>query len=525
LQTRILSNAIALQQYQYVIEDDRDEWELYAKANEQWVQNCIDVERVDTTFRNASDSLPIANYKSNNTFSTSIRYGGDVAVDTGPYTPSWQTYPMLPNGNFSAYNYNAINHMLLGPGIDKLLEDHKVILGPVLNYEDDGENIVTSWAARHVPRGIDASEPIIRMLYPILDTASNGGITINEPNSNVVGIVAASYFWRTFLENILPFGERGVVVVFNNTCNQTFTYEINGEKAKFLGSGDLHDIHFGYLNQTLTFEEIGLFSSLVGNYGGLPVDHEHCAYTVSCYPSQTMKDKHYTNNPTIFTIIACCIFIFTALVFMGYDKLVTMRQQKVMKAAIQSTAIVSSLFPAAIVDRMLAVPDDKKGGGGASMFQPTKTRLRTFLNDGEPSESSKPIADLFTDTTVLFADIAGFTAWSSVREPSQVFTLLETIYSAFDTIAARRGVFKVETIGDSYVAVTGLPDPRKDHAVCMVKFARDCRTQFNVLCSILESSLGPETGDLLLRIGIHSGPVTAGVLRGQKSRFQLFGDT
>jgi class 3 adenylate cyclase len=78
------------------------------------------------------------------------------------------------------------------------------------------------------------------------------------------------------------------------------------------------------------------------------------------------------------------------------------------------------------------------------MFQPTKTRLRSFLNDGEPSESSKPIADLFTDTTVLFADIAGFTAWSSVREPTQVFTLLETIYSAFDTIAARRGVFKVE---------------------------------------------------------------------------------
>ncbi|MGK3745457.1 MAG: hypothetical protein ACI8RD_004319, partial [Bacillariaceae sp.] len=83
----------------------------------------------------------------------------------------------------------------------------------------------------------------------------------------------------------------------------------------------------------------------------------------------------------------------------------------------------------------------------------------------------------------------------------------------------------VETIGDSYVAVTGLPNPREDHAVIMVKFARDCRQQFNELCSILESSLGPETGDLQLRIGLHSGPVTAGVLRGQKSRFQLFGDT
>jgi class 3 adenylate cyclase len=51
----------------------------------------------------------------------------------------------------------------------------------------------------------------------------------------------------------------------------------------------------------------------------------------------------------------------------------------------------------------------------------------------------------------------------STREPSQVFVLLETIYKAFDEIAKRRGVFKVETVGDCYVAVTGLPNPRKDH--------------------------------------------------------------
>ena len=140
-----------------------------------------------------------------------------------------------------------------------------------------------------------------------------------------------------------------------------------------------------------------------------------------------------------------------------------MRQQKVMKTAVQSTTIVSSLFPSNVRDRLLDANGNSRANDdnvGKSMFQPTKTRLKTFLNDGEPSnDSSKPIADLFTDTTVLFADIAGFTAWSSVREPTQVFTLLETVYGAFDNIAARRGVFKVETIGDSYVAVTGLPDP------------------------------------------------------------------
>ena len=96
---------------------------------------------------------------------------------------------------------------------------------------------------------------------------------------------------------------------------------------------------------------------------------------------------------------------------------------------------------------------------------------------------------------------------------------------AFDEIAKKRRVFKVETIGDCYVAVTGLPDPRRDHAVAMCRFSRDCLNKMHALTKQLEVTLGPDTGDLDLRVGLHSGPVTAGVLRGERSRFQLFGDT
>jgi class 3 adenylate cyclase len=65
------------------------------------------------------------------------------------------------------------------------------------------------------------------------------------------------------------------------------------------------------------------------------------------------------------------------------------------------------------------------------------------------------------------------------------------VYAAFDEIAKRRGVFKVETVGDSYVAVVGLPTPRKQHAVVMALFAHDCRLKMNMLTTELEKSLGP----------------------------------
>ena len=65
-----------------------------------------------------------------------------------------------------------------------------------------------------------------------------------------------------------------------------------------------------------------------------------------------------------------------------------------------------------------------------------------------PHGTTAPIADFFPSCTVIFMDLAGFTSWSSTRDPAQVFTLLETLYSAFDQIAQKRSVFKVETIGD-----------------------------------------------------------------------------
>ena len=75
------------------------------------------------------------------------------------------------------------------------------------------------------------------------------------------------------------------------------------------------------------------------------------------------------------------------------------------------------------------------------------------------------------------------------------------------------------------MAVTGIPLPQTDHAYRMAKFAIACHAKTSLILHQLKESLGEDTVTLGCRVGLHSGPVTAGVLRGDKGRFQLFGDT
>ena len=216
---------------------------------------------------------------------------------------------------------------------------------------------------------------------------------------------------------------------------------------------DLHDTEFTTDGITANFTDLSEYyeSMLEGDfdhYSGLPIASDYCFWNVTVYPSETMENKYRSNDPIIFTYSVILIFVITSVCFLGYDKLVADRQQKVLKSAQKSNAILSSLFPSNIRDRLFVEGADDEA---IHAFQPNKARLKNFLHDdGDHSNSaggagaSRPIADLFTDCTVMFADIANFTAWSSVRDPSQVFTLLETLYGAFDQTAARRGVFKVE---------------------------------------------------------------------------------
>ena len=135
------------------------------------------------------------------------------------------------------------------------------------------------------------------------------------------------------------------------------------------------------------------------------------------------------------------------------------------------------------------------------------------LKKGEQS-----IADGFADVTVLFADIVDFTAFSAQMPAAELVSLLNDLFSQFDAASQRHGVEKIKTIGDCYMAVCGLPEPRPDHARVMTEMALD-------LLRILDEFNRQRGANLQVRIGLNSGPVVAGVIGSTKFIYDLWGDT
>jgi class 3 adenylate cyclase len=133
-------------------------------------------------------------------------------------------------------------------------------------------------------------------------------------------------------------------------------------------------------------------------------------------------------------------------------------------------------------------------------------------------EEKTTIADRFEAVTVLFADIVGFTPLSSGADPEMVVDMLNSIFSEFDDLARAHRIEKIKTIGDSYMAAAGLPEPRDDHTVAAIAFALD-------MLEVVKSKTGLDGRPLRLRIGIHTGPVVAGVIGLDRFIYDLWGDT
>ncbi|MCR9287439.1 MAG: adenylate/guanylate cyclase domain-containing protein [Bacteroidetes bacterium] len=128
------------------------------------------------------------------------------------------------------------------------------------------------------------------------------------------------------------------------------------------------------------------------------------------------------------------------------------------------------------------------------------------------------IADGHEEVSVLFADIVGFTKYSSSSPPDEVVASLDKIFNEFDELTSKYGLEKIKTIGDAYMVASGVPVPNPNHAKYIALLAID-------MLLAIEKMRRNGTSIFSLRIGIHSGPVVAGVIGKSKFAYDLWGDT
>lgn len=137
----------------------------------------------------------------------------------------------------------------------------------------------------------------------------------------------------------------------------------------------------------------------------------------------------------------------------------------------------------------------------------------------ELKENGTSPARKYESATVLFTDFKGFTAASATMDPEDLLNMLNEYFMHFDRIIDKHGIEKIKTIGDAYMAVGGVPTPDSDHAKNVISAALDIRDW------VAKQTSSNKQVPFEIRIGVHSGPVAAGIVGIKKFQYDIWGDT
>jgi class 3 adenylate cyclase len=140
------------------------------------------------------------------------------------------------------------------------------------------------------------------------------------------------------------------------------------------------------------------------------------------------------------------------------------------------------------------------------------------LKQRDPATEHGHIARAYPEVTVVFADLVEFTRQSGRTDPPDIVAVLDQVFTRFDAIAERFGLEKIKTIGDAYMAVAGVPDPREDDVGDAAQAALAMRNEINQM-------RWPSGDPMHVRIGMATGPAVAGVIGQRKFAYDLWGDT
>jgi len=167
--------------------------------------------------------------------------------------------------------------------------------------------------------------------------------------------------------------------------------------------------------------------------------------------------------------------------------------------------------------RSEAAAERERARSDALLVNILPPKVAERLKDRGTVAGTQAVADRYAEASILFLDMAGFTARASDTEPGALVGFLDTVFTKLDALVERHGLEKVKTTGDAYMVVSGVPEPRADHAAALAALALDMR-------AALAGLVDPKGRAVPVRIGMASGPVVAGVVGRRKFFYDVWGD-
>lgn len=341
---RTLVGSINAGLYPYVNQDTRSDWETFSMKNMGWInrshafeedfyrkhglshsgyqsqdqQHDHDHDHDGRRLEHDQDLPPSPNVSWTGTDGASpqlFRYGrregeGYLVVEDspGPYYPRWHLSPIREYTE-TYINYNA-NDACLGhaytSALESVRETQSTVFGGVWNVDDEGYILEDDdYDTRTVPAAA--------VLYPIFDTVIGG------ENRTVVAVLEFDLEFGPYFQRILPPSSNSVLCVVSNPCGQTFSYEVNGESVAYrgpFGASENEDVIRQDLVRTALLTDFDLKATRGGAYySGVPINEEHCPWTLSIYPTNDLEAECVTNAPLYYALAVAGVFLLACFGF------------------------------------------------------------------------------------------------------------------------------------------------------------------------------------------------------------------
>ena len=409
----------------------RGEWDNYTALNGGvWIEEGLKFEE-EFGRRALLESVKLTNPPDfSEGFSTDIFRVNEVGDDNvpqieddsaAPFVPMWQHSPVVPN----VVNFNFASQVPLDDALQACFEGEEAILGLVPGRDSFFEESLLKIWEGEPDKNTHYGDPISLIFFPIFDT-------FHQDNRKIAGSAISASYWSDYLEDVLPDEAKGLQVLVQNSCGQNATYVVNGPKAEYQGAEDLHDDYYDYLEVS---------QEIIIERKGTQLDTDFCQYTIRIFPTDETRSLYITHWPGVFALMVVIISLFVLVTFTSYDCLVEKRNSRIKKAATDNQAIVTSLFPTAVRERMFKdqkKEEEKKNLENAALALGATTMLgdvnkmaiadkrglqfnsgpmmgvkqesapdtiKNFMTDNpadlnDTKQDEKPIADLFRNTTV-----------------------------------------------------------------------------------------------------------------------------